>query len=33
MVECLLGYWVFVDEVGKMNWLLCDIGGGLLLVS
>ena len=33
MAERLLGYRVFADEAGRMNWALADTGGGLLLVS
>ena len=33
MVDRLLGYRVFSDDVGKMNRSLTDTGGGLLLVS
>jgi D-tyrosyl-tRNA(Tyr) deacylase len=32
LLERLLGYRVFPDETGRMNWSLTDIGGGLLLV-
>lgn len=33
MLQRLLGYRVFADDVGKMNRSLADTGGGLLLVS
>jgi D-tyrosyl-tRNA(Tyr) deacylase len=33
MLQRLLGYRVFADDVGKMNRSLADIGGDLLLVS
>lgn len=33
MLERLLGYRIFSDDAGKMNRSLCDVGGGLLLVS
>lgn len=33
LLERLLGYRVFQDELGKMNRSLADVGGGLLLVS
>ena len=33
MLERLLGYRVFGDELGRMNRSLRDVGGGLLLVS
>ncbi len=32
LLHKLLAYRVFPDEDGKMNFCLCDIGGGLLLV-
>jgi len=32
LLERLLGYRVFVDDEGKMNLSLRDVGGGLLLV-
>lgn len=32
LLERLLGYRVFPDADGKMNFSVCDIGGGLLLV-
>ncbi|HRD66748.1 MAG TPA: D-aminoacyl-tRNA deacylase [Candidatus Competibacter sp.] len=32
LLERLLGYRVFADAEGKMNWSVRDIGGGLLLV-
>jgi len=32
LLDRLLGYRVFADAGGKMNWNLRDIGGGLLLV-
>jgi len=33
LLERLLGYRVFADELGRMNLSLRDTGGGLLLVS
>lgn len=33
MVDRLLGYRVFADAAGRMNFGLADTGGGLLLVS
>lgn len=33
LLERLLGYRVFSDELGRMNRSLADVGGGLLLVS
>ncbi|MFQ6023590.1 MAG: D-aminoacyl-tRNA deacylase [Acidiferrobacterales bacterium] len=32
LLNRLLGYRVFPDDAGRMNWSLQDIGGGLLLV-
>lgn len=33
LLERLLGYRVFPDDVGRMNRSLAEVGGGLLLVS
>ena len=33
MAQRLLGYRLFADATGRMNWSLADTGGGLLLVS
>lgn len=33
LIERMLGYRIFPDEVGRMNRSVRDIGGGLLLVS
>ena len=32
LLERVLGYRVFADGTGRMNFSVCDIGGGLLLV-